>query len=123
MLEGVGLDEDFGYGSPDPRIDADFFTGSIEGEFEAPLSEEYLFRIWANEDITLYITDPADGRILVQYEDGPGGNFDPVVAGRAQLEAGQRYRIQVKFAEGRGPADYYVHWQSPSTPRQAIPKE
>jgi len=120
------VDKQFGTGSPDPRIPADGFSVMWEGYLRPEYAERYTFLTASSDGIALRLTDPRDGRVLIDFDnlsavrDIPATGFQDV-AGSADLEPGVRYIINVRFVEDTGWAGLRVGWSSYSTPAEPIP--
>lgn len=121
-------DADFGAGSPDPRIDSDTFSGTWAAWLPAELTERYTFYTASADGISLRVTDPADHRVLIDFDniqavrDMPASGFQDI-AGSADLVQGKLYFVEVKFSENIGDAGYRVGWSSFSTPQEVLPVE
>ena len=122
--------ENYGEGSPDPRIAPGTFSAVIEGSLAPEFSEQFTFRVGTastGDGLAVRIVDPRNGRVLIDYENyegsRPAPDFFQSLAGAADLEAGVKYLIRLRFTHGTGGANYRLGWESLSTPLQVIPTE
>jgi hypothetical protein len=113
-------------GAPAPSVHPDDFSLVWEASLPAEHTERYTFYTASNDGIALRLTDPRDGRVLVDFDhldatrELPATGFQDV-AGSADLEQGVRYLLNVRYSENTGDAGYRVGWSSFSTPQEAIP--
>ncbi len=107
---------DWGYDSPDPAIGADNFSVRWVGQIEALYTETYTFTTNADNGIRLWI----DRQLIVDdWSDHPLRE----ASGRINLNAGQRYVIQVEYYEADGGAIAEIYWSSASQAKEIIPGE
>jgi hypothetical protein len=101
--------------SPAPRLPHDFSV-RWSGRLTASVSEVYTFITTTDDGIRLRV----DGQTLIDKWEARG-----VTENRATmpLVAGRSYRIEVDFSDTGGGALAVLEWSSPSTARQAIPRE
>ena len=112
------VNQNWGAGSPDPRIAADNFSVRWSGEILPQFNETYTFkvisdngaRLWVNSDLIIYQWDPITGQ-------PPAGTFSTAL----QLRAGVRVSIRLEYFEATGNASVALLWSSPSQPEQIIP--
>ena len=103
-------------GSPGRGVGNDNWSARWTGTVVPAHSEVYTFYTKSDDGSRLWV----DGRQVVgQWRDqGPTEK-----GGAVALEAGRSYPIRLEFYESAGGAMCELWWQSPSTPKQIVPKE
>ena len=93
----------FGYLSPFPTINRDFFSAFFNGSFAADTSGAYKFRALADNDTLIYI----DGSLVYNsYISNSSGLFD------VELTSGE-HRISIVYTELTGDASLDLQWMPP----------
>ena len=95
----------FGSGSPDPSVNADYYSAKWTGEVQAPYSGPITFvvnsddaaRLWVNG--VLIIDDYSPHSITVDYSEG------------VTLTAGQKYPIELDYYEDTGNSIIGLSWK------------
>lgn len=112
----------------DPQINSNFESDPVDGlgsdrfsikwtgEVEVAFSEPYTFVTKTDDGLKLWV----NGQLLITNWTNHGDTFDSSKA--IDLEAGQRYTIEMWYYENTGGAIAELYWESPSTPRQLIPQ-
>lgn len=108
------VDFDWGTGSPDPAIPAEYFSAMWVGSIIPKFSETYKFYITIDNGARLWIGDS----LLIDHW------VEDVTAQTAEIKltAGTKYDIKVAFCETWGFAKIKLEWSSPSVQRQVIPQ-
>lgn len=115
-----GVNFDWGADSPDPNfVNADNFTVRWSGDLQVPFSEAYSFHMLNNHAIRLWINGT---KVYDYWLSNPGagtygGSSPPIL-----LEAGKHVFV-AEFIEYTGAAVAIIEWESPSTPRQVVPRD
>lgn len=112
------VNQNWGNGSPDPRISADNFSVRWSGEILPQYTETYTFkivadngaRLWVNSDLLIYHWDNVSGQ-------PPAGTWSASI----QMRAGVRVPIHLEYYDATGTANVSLLWSSPSQPEQVIP--
>jgi hypothetical protein len=106
----------WGSGSPDPVIGPDTFSVRWSGLVQPRYSETYTFTTYTSDGVRLWV----DGNLIIDK----WINQDTAVgwSGTAQLQADQKYDIQMDYYENVGSAMAYLRWSSPSQATQTIPQ-
>ena len=106
---------DWGTGSPDPLISADFFTVMWTGAVLAQYDEVYNFYTTTGDGVRLWV----NGQLIVdKWVDQEPTEW----SGAAALRAGTKYPITMEYYEGGGGAVAKLSWSSPSTAKSVIPQ-
>jgi len=93
----------FGYMSPFPTINRDFFSSFFNGSFTADTSDTYKFRALADNDTLVYI----DGSLVYNsYVSNSSGLFD------VELNSGE-HQICIVYIELTGDASLTLQWMPP----------
>lgn len=108
------VDFDFGGGSPDPKVPADFFSIRWTGQLRAEQSGTYTFYVTNDDGAVLKI----DNQTII---DDPNIHSPATSQGVVDLEAGKRYDIMLDYFEWGGGAVIKLEYEGPQTPRQTIP--
>ncbi len=112
------VNQNWGAGSPDPRIATDNFSVRWSGEILPQYNETYTFkivadngvRLWVNADLLIYRWDNVSGQ-------PPAGTWSASI----QMRAGVRVPIRLEYYDATGTANVSLLWSSPSQPEQVIP--
>jgi glucose/arabinose dehydrogenase len=105
----------WGAGTPDSRLDADTFSVRWSGEIEARFNEVYQFRTVTDDGVRLWI----NGQLIIdQFRDQAATSH----TGTLQLQAGQRYTIQMDYYENLGDASAQLFWSSASQSEELVPQ-
>ena len=112
------VNQNWGTGSPDPRISADNFSVRWSGEVLPQYNETYTFkivadngaRLWVNSNLLVYHWDNVSGQ-------PPAGTWSASI----QMRAGVRVPIRLEYFDATGTANVSLLWSSPSQPEQVIP--
>jgi hypothetical protein len=105
----------WGSDSPDPLVDADYFSVRWTGEVEAAYTETYTFYTLSDDGVRLWV----DGKQLVDDWNDHG---DTENKGQIDLVAGNTYSLVMEYFENAGGATAQLRWSSPSTPKALIPQ-
>jgi WD40 repeat protein len=96
------IDFDWGDGSPDPLVPADFFSVRWTGWLKAPKPGKYTLRLEADDGARLWL----DGRLLIARWQWPLTKSDQV-----EVELGDRpHELRVEYFEGIGDASVRLSW-------------
>ncbi|MHC4203253.1 MAG: sugar-binding protein [Planctomycetota bacterium] len=103
--------------APDPAVGDNDFSIRWSGEVEAGYTETYTFYPKTDDGVRLWV----DGRLLVDsWETVP---IYPIEhSGMIDLIAGSAYSILMEYFESGDNAIVELRWESPSTPKQIVPK-
>jgi fibronectin type 3 domain-containing protein len=106
---------DWGTGSPASAIAPDTFSVRWTGKVEARYSQTYTFYTRSDDGVRLWV----NGQLIINNwtDHAPTTN-----SGTITLSAGQKVDIRIDYYENGGGAVARLEWQSPSQPRQVIPK-
>ena len=109
----------WGNGSPDPRISADLidtarWTGSVQPQFD----EDYTFYVTSDDGARLFLWLNGQKTTVIDswVDQGPTEH-----SGTVTLRAGQWYNIEMDYYENGGGAVATLSWSSPSTAKAIIP--
>lgn len=105
----------WGRGSPNASLPADYFSARWVGKVQAQFSEPYTFRTIANSGARLWV----NGEPLVDDWTDRGAATEN--AGTIELRAGELYDIKMEFRETAGNAVAKLLWSSPSTEASVVP--
>lgn len=108
------VDFQWGGGSPDPAILADFFSVRWEGTLEAPLTGNYTLLTTSDDGVRLWINDEL---IINSWQNQPA----TVRQSTLFMEAGERVSVKMEYYENGGAAVARLQWEHPSITRQIIP--
>jgi VCBS repeat-containing protein len=114
----------YGTGAPAATgLTTNNFTIRWTGQVLPAYDEAYTFYVKADDNLRLWIDDPADPAPpqLVLRRWGTG-NTSEYKTSPISMRAGHRYNIQVDYRELTGGASVYLSWASPSIAKQVIPK-
>ncbi|GAA3690496.1 hypothetical protein GCM10022224_064910 [Nonomuraea antimicrobica] len=106
---------DWGPNSPDPAVSPDTFSVRWTGKVIADRAETYTFITTSDDGVRLWV----DGRLIVDAWTDHSKRED---SGQIALTAGA-HDIKMEFYDGGYDAIAQLHWSSPTTVRQVIPKE
>jgi hypothetical protein len=102
-------------GKPHPSINGDTFFIRFRAKVQPEFTETYTFFTRADDGVRLFV----NGQLLVdQWADSDGTEL----SGTIDLEAGHKYDLRFDYFENIGFAQAQLLWESPSTPKQLIPK-
>ena len=102
------LDFTWAYGSPAINVPDDF-TARWTGQIEARSSEDYMFSVFADNLVRVWI----DGQIYIDDWDGNplnGWRTGPLIS----LNRGQKYDVQIDFRDTDLGAEFVFKWHTPS---------
>ncbi|MBN2592301.1 MAG: hypothetical protein JXA81_02255 [Sedimentisphaerales bacterium] len=103
--------------APDPAVGDNDFSIRWTGEVEAGYTETYTFYPKTDDGVRLWI----DGKMLVDSWETV--DLYPIEhKGTIDLVAGNTYSIIMEFFESSSNAIAELRWQSPSTPKQLVPR-
>jgi hypothetical protein len=110
------VDFDWGAGSPNAALlGVNQFSVKWSGQVQPLYSEQYTFYVYADDGVVLTV----NGQPIINDYNRPGAYTR---SGTITLTAGQKYNIELKYAEGNGNAFCHLEWQSASQMRQVIPR-
>lgn len=92
---------------PAVGMPVDYFSIRFRASFEAPGTGEYTFIVASDDGADLYIDD----NLIVNYF-GVGQAITERV-GTIELEQGQTYQVDLRYAEHAGNASCYLYWEGP----------
>lgn len=96
----------FGFGSPDPKMNPDHFSARWTGKLVPLVSGIYRIAAMANDGMRLFI----DGRLVIDcWHDNPAAFTDCITT--MELQAGRHYDIRLEFYENKGFAFMYFKWE------------
>lgn len=100
-------------------VSHDNFSVRWTGRLVPRFSEEYTFRMPADDGVRLFLksADGADWRTLI---DAWTGTRSEAPFGKAALEAGKTYDVRVEYRQLTGHAGVRLLWESVSTPLEVI---
>ncbi len=104
----------WGGGSPDPRISSVDFSVRWTGAIEPLYSEPYTFFTVTDDGVRLWV----DGKRIIS--DWTGHSPLENASFPIQLEAGQRYTVQMEYFDGLNGAFASLGWSSPSQSKMNI---
>ena len=105
----------WGDGSPDMSVPANYFTARWTGFVEPLFSETYTFTVFSDDGCRLWVNDSL---IIDKWQPQPPMNN----AGSITLEAGKKYRFRLEFLEIGGGALVQLSWSSAHQVQQIVPK-
>jgi hypothetical protein len=113
------IDFDWGQGSPDGLLDVDNFSIRWSAELEVPYTETYTFITLVTlrgqgDGVRLYI----NGQLIIN--NWPGEEFENRAT--VNLAAGSA-QVVMEYYDGGDAAMARLSWESPSLPREIIPRE
>lgn len=109
------VDYDWATGSPNQALLGDNqFSVKWSGQVQPLYSEQYTFYVYADDGVKLTV----NGQLLIDDLEIQGAFTR---SGTITLVAGQKYNIELQYAEGAGDAFCHLEWQSTSQTRQIIP--
>jgi hypothetical protein len=114
--DNEAIDFDWGTGSPDGRVDDDWFSVRWTGKVMPRFSETYTFRTVADEGVRLWVN-----RQLI-IDRWTATNASVTNTGTISLQAYTQYEIKVEYFEQTGAAVARLSWMSSSQPLQIIPR-
>jgi hypothetical protein len=118
---------DWGTGSPSStgktKIAADTFSVRWTGSVQPRYSETYTFRTETDDGVGLWINGVQMWKPTYERTAAEGGiaNTSPYEAS-IRLEAGVKYRIEMRYYENTGGARAKLLWRSASQAQQVIPQ-
>lgn len=104
----------WGYGAPASGMPVNNLTVRWQGYVQPQYSETYQFTTTADDKVRVWI----NGTLVI---DDWVVNGVHSKTGSIALQAGQKYAIQIDYAEVNLGAQIKLQWQSPSTPRVIVP--
>ncbi len=107
------IDFDWMGGSPDPSMDADFFSIRWTGYVQPLYSESYTFIVLVDDGVRLWIDDQL---VIDQWIDQAPTEH----RGAINLLGGKYYRLKMEFYERGGGAVARLGWSSASQTEQSI---
>ncbi|MHC4437763.1 MAG: PA14 domain-containing protein [Planctomycetota bacterium] len=105
-----------GENSPAENINVDEFSARWSGVLEIDVTDEYIFRVNANNGFRLWL----DGRLIVDYWDNPttsNRESKPI-----ELAGGTTCNIRMEYFEGADTATAQLYWENSVRPREIIPQ-
>lgn len=110
------VDFDWGTGSPNQALlGVDQFSVKWSGQIQPLYSEQYTFYVYSDDGAVLTV----NGHPIINDFETQGAYTR---SGTITLVAGQKYNIELKFAEGGGNAFCHLEWSSTSQMRQIVPR-
>ena len=106
------IDFDWGGGAPAPSVSADYFGAKWTGMIHIPLTGTYLFRVWHDDGVRLFINDT----LLLEYWHPGRYNHDKTVF----LEGGGWHSLKVEFFEVEGKARVRLYWRPPGSDKLEV---
>ncbi len=109
---------DFGWGvySPDPALEADYFSARWTGQIQAQYTQDYTFYARTDDGVRVWINNQL---VIDNWVDQ---SPTEVSSSPIRLTAGAKVPIRVEYLENTGGADAQLFWSSPSTPKQLVPQ-
>jgi hypothetical protein len=108
----LSINFDWGLGSPDPKVDPDYFTNAWSGKLSAPQTGKYTFHV---------SLDPADYG-AIYFDDKQ--NFCLPSTADCDVTVDMLQGVDVKFdlhvVEHTGPARVKLTWEGPGVPLQVL---
>lgn len=101
--------------APAPSLPADQFSVRWTGKIQPLFTEQYTFYIKSDDGIRFKI----NGQTLIDDYNTQGAYTRTA---NIALTAGQKYDIQLEYAEGAGQATAIMEWESASQSRQVVPQ-
>jgi hypothetical protein len=111
----VVVDFDWGFGSPDPAISADYFTIRWTGMVQPQFSETYRFYTTTDDGVRLWVNNQL---LIDKWINEAATEWSGTIA----LIANQTYSIRMDYYEYNGHASAQLSWASPSTTKAVIPQ-
>ncbi|TWI86395.1 PA14 domain-containing protein [Chitinophaga japonensis] len=110
------VDFDWGAGSPnDSLLGVNQFSVKWSGQVQPLYSGQYTFYVYSDDGVKLTV----NGQSLIDDYNTQGAYTR---SGSITLTAGQKYDIELRYAEGNGDAFCHLEWQSARQQRQVIPR-
>ncbi|MEJ6480734.1 PA14 domain-containing protein [Nostoc punctiforme UO1] len=109
------VNNDWGYGSPDPTIGADTFSARWTGQVQAKYSETYNFYTTADDGVRLWVNGQ---QIINQFVNQSATES----VGSIALVAGQKYDIKLEYFENTVTAVSKLAWSSATQTKEIIPQ-
>ena len=107
----------WGYGSPGPAVNINYFSARWTGMVEAPVSGNYKFSTTSDDGVRLWVNNAL---VINNWTDhGSTTDNSPLIA----LSAGVRYDIRMEYYEKSGGAVARLWWTYPGQSLQIIPQE
>jgi hypothetical protein len=105
---------DWGTAAPVHSVPADYFSARFRGWINAPETGTYTFTVASDDGSDLYV----GGTPVIENYAFP----QPLTenTGTIDLEAGQAYLVDLRYAELAGNAAVYLYWQTPSMAERAL---
>ena len=104
---------DWAFVSPDPSINADYFTVRWTGQVQPKYSGEYTFYVTSNNGRRLWV----DNQLIIdKWVDDIGEH-----RGKITLVAGQKYNIKLEYFEVSSAANCKLEWSNFLQGREVIP--
>jgi hypothetical protein len=110
----LGVNFDWGTGSPDPSIGVDTFSVRWTGQIQSLFSQTYTFYTTSDDGVRLWVNG-------VQLVNNWTGHSPTENSGTIALTGGAPYSIQMDYYEDGGGAVAKLSWSSPSQPKEIIP--
>jgi hypothetical protein len=107
------VDFDWGNGSPISSVNQ--FSAKWSGQVQPLYTEQYTFYVYSDDGAKLTV----NGQPLINDLETQGAYTR---SGTITLTAGQKYNIELQYAEGGGSAFCHLEWESPSQLREIIPQ-
>jgi len=111
----ANINFDWGFGSPDPSVNADQFSARWTGQIQPRYSETYSFYLNTDNGRRLWINNQL---IVDKWVDDWGIEYRGTIA----LAAGQKYDIKLEYFENNGGANCKLEWSSTSQSREVVPQ-
>jgi subtilisin family serine protease len=111
----VGVNFDWGSGSPAVMTSPDTFSVRWTGQIEPLYSETYTFHTQSDARVRLWV----NGQLLV---DNWTDHTLTENSGNITLNAGQKYDIKLEYAENISNAAVKLLWSSASQPKEIVPQ-
>jgi glucose/arabinose dehydrogenase len=109
------VNNDWGYGSPDPTVGADTFSARWTGQVQAKYSETYNFYTTADDGVRLWVNGQ---QIINQFVNQSATES----VGSIALVAGQKYDIKLEYFENTVTAVSKLAWSSATQTKEIIPQ-
>ena len=106
----------WGSDSPGTGVISDAFTVRWTGQVEPRYSEEYTFKVFADDGVRLWV----NGTQL--FASSWQANYNTWYEGNITLTAGQKYDIRLEYYESWGDANVKLYWKSASQIERIIPQ-
>jgi regulation of enolase protein 1 (concanavalin A-like superfamily) len=108
------VNNNWGTGSPDPKIDQTSFSIRWTGQVQARFSETYTFSTTSDDGVRLWV----NGKLLIdRWNDHPATVDQASIA----LVAGQRVDLKLEYYQGAGSAEISLSWSSASQQKEVVP--